>query len=109
MHKALVETADRAAALVSPELMLIPAGTAIQNGRTSPIGDKFCRDGYHLNRHIGRFAAACVIYEAVGGGKVVENQYMPRNISEDQARIVKQAAGSAMIDPRQVTDMSGFR
>ncbi|MCS2584840.1 hypothetical protein NXY00_19810 [Bacteroides sp. BFG-551] len=27
--------------------LLIPSGTAIQNGRTSFLGDAFNRDGYH--------------------------------------------------------------
>lgn len=109
MHKALVEAADKAAALVSPKLTVIPVGTAIQNGRTSLIGDKFCLDGYHLNRQIGRFTAACVIYEAVTGGKVVENKYMPPDIPQNQARIAKQAADSAMTSPNLVTDMSDFK
>lgn len=29
--------------------ILIPCGTAIQNARTSTIGDSMTRDGYHLN------------------------------------------------------------
>ena len=39
--------------------ILIPSGTAIQNARTSSLGDTFNRDGYHLERTYGRYTAAC--------------------------------------------------
>ena len=39
--------------------ILIPSGTAIQNARTSSLGDTFNRDGYHLKRTYGRYTAAC--------------------------------------------------
>ena len=37
---------------------VIPNGTAIQNARTSFMGDTLTRDGYHLNEYIGRYIAA---------------------------------------------------
>lgn len=38
--------------------MIIPTGTAIQNARTSFVGDHMNRDGYHLDLKIGRYTAA---------------------------------------------------
>src|SRR5690606_1220360 len=43
--------------------LVVPSGTAIQNGRTSYLGDKFTRDGYHLDLGVGRFTAASTWYE----------------------------------------------
>ena len=45
--------------------VLVPSGTAIQNARTSYIGDKMNRDGYHLEVNYGRYTAACTWFEAI--------------------------------------------
>src|SRR5690606_30824481 len=44
MYAAIVNAYNQAKDLFSADL-IVPAGTAIQNGRTSVIGDNFCRDG----------------------------------------------------------------
>lgn len=37
---------------------IIPSGTAVQNLRTTPVGDTVTRDGFHLSFDHGRYAAA---------------------------------------------------
>ena len=37
---------------------IVPNGTAIQNARTSYVGDELTRDGYHLSKQEGRLIAA---------------------------------------------------
>lgn len=106
MHAALVDAVKRASALITPGLIVIPAGTAIQNGRTSRIGDAFCRDGYHLNLAIGRFTVACAWYQAAFGDAVVDNPYLPRNIPGDHAALAKRAAWHANANPDEITDLS---
>jgi len=46
--------------IVEPKLFdyLIPVGTAIQNARSSKLGDTLNRDGYHLSADLGRYIAA---------------------------------------------------
>ncbi len=46
---------------------IIPNGTAIQNARTSYIGDNFTRDGYHLAKPLGRFIAGLGAVETLIG------------------------------------------
>lgn len=105
MHVAIVNAVEQSCKLITPNMSTIPAGTAIQNGRTSAIGDKFCQDGYHLNRDIGRFAVACTWYEFVFGN-VMDNLYQPENIPEHHTAIAKRAAYCAVAKPGEVTDMS---
>lgn len=106
MFTALANAANKASKLVEPEMMIIPAGTAIQNGRTSVIGDEFCRDGYHLN-DTGRFAAACTIYESIfKSGNIKNNSYKPQNMPDNYADIVKTAAYYAVTEPDIITDLS---
>ncbi|TJZ60797.1 DUF4886 domain-containing protein [Sphingobacterium olei] len=80
-----------------------PAGTAIQNARTSSIGDHFCRDGFHLDLTYGRFTAACTWYEKLFGLDVRENRYKPENVTELQAGIAKDAAHKAVKKPFKIS------
>src|SRR5690606_11827235 len=66
MYKAIVDVAKKVSKLGYFKY-IIPAGTAIQNARSSSLGDTFNRDGYHLNLDYGRFTAACTWYERIFG------------------------------------------
>lgn len=87
-----------------PEIKLvIPTGTAIQNGRTSFIGDNFTRDGYHLNSTYGRFTAACTWYEALTGVDVTQNSYRPANVTDEQSFVARYCAHYAVQNPFTIT------
>ncbi|MDD2612419.1 MAG: DUF4886 domain-containing protein [Bacteroidales bacterium] len=106
MYKSIVNAANRAAKVVSMDFV-IPAGTAIQNGRTSVIGDHFCRDGYHLQLNYGRYTAACTWYEVLLGKSVIGNRYRPAGITAEQAKIAQMSAHFAVINPQIVTKIKG--
>ena len=53
MYEDVVFSYDKAAQKQNISIV-IPTGTAIQNGRSSSLGDTFCRDGYHLDLKYGR-------------------------------------------------------
>lgn len=82
---------------------VIPAGTTIQNARTSSMGDTFTRDGYHLQLDYGRFAAACVWYEKLFREDVRKNAYKPEKVTEKQEKIVKEAAHKAAKKPFKIS------
>ena len=83
--------------------ILIPSGTAIQNARTSSLGDTFNRDGYHLERTYGRYTAACTWFEAISGKSVVGNSYAPASVNALQKEIAQEAAHLAVSKPYEVT------
>jgi len=87
--------------------MVIPSGTAIQNARTSYLGDKFTRDGYHLSLGAGRFTAAATWFEAIFGN-VLANTYAPDNLSPYDAMLVKNAAAAAVTAPAEITELTAF-
>ena len=108
MYEGIVD-ASRQAMDNHPEIkLLIPSGTTIQNGRTTSIGDKWNRDGYHLNTDYGRFAAACTWYETISGNSVLENAWKPSGVTDGQAKIARNAAHYAVEKPFEVTDMSDY-
>lgn len=85
--------------------MVIPAGTAVQNGRSSSIGDHYTRDGYHLNLDYGRFTAACTWYEKLFNLDVRKNPYKPEKVTDLQAKIAKEAAHKAVKRPWKVSNI----
>ena len=74
---------------------MVNCGTAIQNCRSTRLGDTLCRDGYHLNYTYGRYTAACVWYEIITGKDVRRNRYRNPQMTCRQTRITKKVAHKA--------------
>ena len=105
MYEAIVSTVNAAVIQAGIDI-IIPAGTAIQNGRTSFVGDRFCRDGYHLSLGVGRFTAACTWYEKLTKRPVIENSFIPSGVTPEEAKVAKYAAHHAVKQPNRVTPFS---
>lgn len=105
MYRAIVEVSMSIKELI-PVDIIVPTGTAIQNGRTSMIGDNFCRDGFHLDVNIGRYTAAATWFESLFGESVMGNSFKPAALSTHEAEIAKQAAHVAVLKPYAITDFS---
>lgn len=89
--------------------MVVPSGTAVQNARTTFIGDNMNRDGYHLNMQYGRYTAACTWYEAIFHRNVVGNRYAPKGLHHDIVNACQQAAHAAVAKPYEMTDLSNIK
>lgn len=67
---------------------IIPAGAAIQNLRTSFIGDNLTRDGYHLN-NLGWFAAGLCWFSTLTGIGPNKTAFVPEDITQEQLEAIK--------------------
>jgi len=108
MYAAIVDAYNQAKTLINADL-IVPAGTAIQNGRTTVVGDNFCRDGYHLDLNIGRYTASCTWFEALFGETVIGNSYKPSALTDYEAEIAQQAAHKAILEPNTVTVLVDYQ
>jgi len=108
MYTQIVEANKKAADLVGIKT-IIPCGTAIQNARTSFVGDHMNRDGYHLDKMIGRYTAACTWYEAIFKKNVVGNSYAPEGLPADQKKVAQMSAHKAVRHPFKVTQINVAR
>lgn len=106
MYEAIVSASTSAATTAGIDI-IIPSGTAIQNARSSFIGDNFCRDGYHLDLGIGRYTAACTWYEKLTGNTVVGNTYTG-GLSAAYVEVAQNAAHNAIANPLSVTNLGGI-
>lgn len=105
MYQAIADAVKKAAK-VNRIKIVIPSGTAIQNARTSFIGDRLNRDGYHLDVKIGRYTAACTWFECIFKHNVVRNPYAPEGLDEARKAVAQKAAHAAVKRPYKVTDLS---
>ena len=85
---------------------LIPSGTAMQNLRTSYYGDTVDRDGYHLHKGFGRYAAGLTWYAAITGNSIEEIDWVPSSYPDITANLpaIKEAVSNAIITPLAVTN-----
>lgn len=104
MYSKIVKANRKAAKLVGIKT-IIPSGTAVQNARTSFIGDRMCRDGYHLDYVWGRYTAACAWYETLFGN-VSDREYAPEGMDATYRKACQEAAENAVIQPCKVTSAS---
>ncbi len=90
---------------------VIPNGTAIQNARTSFIGDNLTRDGYdHLSEDAGRYIAALGLVGTLTGRDMSAVTWKPSDsgfpfsMSSQMLTVCKESWANAMAKPNQVTD-----
>lgn len=107
MYKEIVSAISKASCLTGIGT-IIPVGTAIQNGRTSFVGDHFCRDGYHLDYQIGRYTASCTWAEKLLGLNILTNPYMPIQLTLDEILIARISAHYAINQPNEVSCLKGW-
>lgn len=83
----------------------IPNGTAVQNMRTSYVGDNLTRDGYHMSYSYGRYLTALTFAKALTGCDLSEVTYVPpgQSFTEKDLLAMKDAADKAIADPYVVT------
>lgn len=107
MYNAIIGATKQAAQAEGMDI-IIPSGTAIQNGRTSYIGDDFTKDGYHLNS-TGMYTAACAWFEKLFGIDVRNNTFIPTSVSKSYANVARTAAHLAVQNPYEVTELVDFK
>ena len=83
---------------------VVPNGTAIQNARTSLLGDTLTRDGYHLDLKIGRFIAGLTFVAKVTGADLDDLTYAPNGINEVQLAVALESVQNALTTPFAVTE-----
>ena len=80
-----------------------PTGTAIQNARTSYVGDTITRDGYHLSYDFGRYIAGLTFVHKLTGLSIENVSFVPEGVDENMKKIAIESAVNAVKAPREIT------
>ncbi len=105
MYNSIVECAYKAAAEAGISTV-VPAGTAVQNCRTTYIGQNMNRDGYHMNFEYGRYTVGLAYAATVLGIDPQTVTYHPASISDNLAQLCKDAVTAALANPKEITSLS---
>ena len=82
---------------------VIPSGTAIQNLRTSSLGDTLTADGYHLENAYGDYTASLTWYCTITGESAYGMYYCPSSVG-DHFHEIAEAVDNAVEKPFEVTE-----
>ncbi len=104
MYKAITATVQEQVLPLKDVDGVIPAGTTIQNLRTSDLGDTLTSDGHHLLDSYGDFAAALTWFCAITGEKPTATDYRPYAI-EDHWEDISRSVTNALKTPYAVTKL----
>ena len=108
MYEEIVKTTNSQVLSKADIYAVIPSGTAIQNVRTSTVGDVLTRDGYHLSYGMGRYIAGLTWFAVLTGGSVDEPYYYPsnneyKNDIETNYHIISECINNALEYPFEIS------
>lgn len=107
MYNAIVNTVKSNVETVDGICGIIPVGTAIQNMRSSYIGDTLHRDeSTHLSMDYGRYTAAMTWFATITGCSIDGIDWVPENEASKitDLRLVREAVTNALKEKYCVTD-----
>lgn len=108
MYEAIVDVAKRIMNENKELTGIIPCGTAIQDARTSEIratGRELTRDGYHLDRRLGRYIASCTWFGVLFDDPTITTTFIPARVTDTEARLAREAARAAILHPFTITPL----
>lgn len=106
MYNAICNAVHEAVLPTNAFHSVIPAGTAIQNARTSSLGDNLTRDTYHLN-DMGKIIGTYTWYAAFVGKPLeaihIDNVANKVMLTETDKAIILESVNNAISNPYSVT------
>ena len=105
MYNAIVNAVNTKVLPIDNIEFVIPSGTAVQNVRTSFIGDT-TRDGYHLSYGIGRYIASMTFVKALTGLSIDNSITRPEDVDSYELKAIIESVNNAIKTPYAVTTSS---
>lgn len=104
MYKGILESIKTKVLPNKDIKFVIPNGTAIQNARTSFIGDNLTRDeASHLSFDLGRYIAGLTFIATLTRVDVDKIKFAPAGLSKKKILLAKESAKNAINNPFEVT------
>lgn len=106
MYDAIIDCYQSQVAPLGIFEKIIPAGTAVQNLRTSYMKETFCRDGKHMSSVHGRYLLGLDFLSSVFGVDLYKSPctYIPFDINESYLNVASECVHNAIEKPLEVTN-----
>ncbi|MBE6885720.1 MAG: DUF4886 domain-containing protein [Ruminococcaceae bacterium] len=108
MYQEIVSTVEKKIKGNADFAGIIPNGTAIQNTRTSLVGDILTRDGYHLSFGLGRYIAGLGLVKTITGKDISSLSFAPAEVTPYEKQVAIESVNNAVKTPFQVTSSKLF-
>ncbi len=105
MYKRIVDVTK---SIIYPKhdiIAISPAGTAIQNARTSSLGDTLTRDGFHLSLGVGRFIAGLTFIHTLTGIEIDGVNFSISTLTEKEKQIAIKSVKAAINTPFEIVEI----
>ena len=108
MYNAIVSTYKEKVEPCELITSVTPSGTAVQNLRSSYIGDTITRDGFHMSYNYGRYLVGLTWFAALTGGDVDSITWLPSDYPElaDDLPVIRQSVKDAIKQPLAITQQA---
>ena len=104
MYNAILDT-TKTQVLTKPSInFVIPNGTAVQNARTSWLGDTLTRDGYHMSLDVGRYLTALTYAYTTTGIDITGLNFRPAGVTTAVRDMCVESVLNAVKKPFEVTN-----
>jgi len=103
MYNAIVSAVKNKIVTNGNFALIVPNGTAVQNARTSLVGDTLTRDGYHMSKDYGRYLTGLMLIKTVTGLDISGIEYAPDGVSDQYREIAIESVNNAYAHPFEVT------
>ena len=103
MYNAILSAVSKKIKTNDDIALISPTGTAIQNARTSYVGDNLTRDGFHLTMDLGRYIAGLTFLSKLTGLSVENVTFAPEGIDDNLRKVAIESAMNAIKEPEKVT------
>ena len=104
MYRSIVSAVNERIVPCGDFAAIVPNGTAVQNARTSFVGDTLTRDGYHLTYDLGRYIAGLTLMETLIGLPNDGVSFAPVGVDGYYKSLAIESAKNAVRTPFSVTD-----
>ncbi len=104
MYNAIISAVEQHVVPCKKITRIVPNGTAIQNARTSYIGDELTRDGYHLSKYEGRLIAGIAMVATTVGIDYDNIDLTGINDDEKFLQVALESVKNAMEKPFEITN-----
>ena len=103
MYNAIVSTVQSKISTNSNFALIVPNGTAVQNSRTTPLGDTTTRDGYHMSTDYGRYLTGLMFFKQITGMSIDGITYAPAGVDGVEKSYAIESVNNAYAKPFAVT------
>lgn len=104
MYNAIVSAVQNKIVTNADFDLIVPNGTAVQNSRTSILGDTTTRDDHHMSYDYGRYLTGLMFIKTITNLDISGIAYAPSGVDADEMAVAIESVNNAYAHPFMITE-----